>query len=383
MLRAGQTFGDVARYWNELGITTPYGNTWGASEVQRTLRNPAYCGHMRYGKKVRAKFRRVHDDETLVENAHEGLISPALFHEVDAIVERRIRHHTRRPRGGFPLSGLVHCDVCGSPMHGGSIGRGDGRAYRCFGYRRTAKRTKDRHTVIEAARLEQCVYRKIEEHVLCDKAAEAIRRSIEKQRRRLEESTAAEEAKLMELRKKIAKGVENLALASADNIPAIERLLDEWRQEEQRLVEEIAEKLANQPPDPGAAKVVGNLSKLRKNLSQADKGKLIDALRQTIKRVTVGSSMVGRDGGRHREWHGTVEFVDALGLPPVEITQADIGLRRQWQEVADYIRQSKYPVTAEELLGHFKVVRGTLNYHLRRAVAAGLVRKSSKGWTAA
>lgn len=55
-------WGQVANRWNDVGLRTPFGNTWIAANVRATLRNPRLAGIRTYkGEPV------VHEDGTYVK----------------------------------------------------------------------------------------------------------------------------------------------------------------------------------------------------------------------------------------------------------------------------------------------------------------------------
>lgn len=92
--------------------------TWTAFTVRRLLANRTYLGEVRYG------------DELTLADAHEPLVSSAVFSAAQHEAAGQ-----RRPRGGFPLSGVAVCATCGSPMVGARGGNDARRMYRCSDHR--------------------------------------------------------------------------------------------------------------------------------------------------------------------------------------------------------------------------------------------------------
>lgn len=105
---------------------------WTRAAVRVALKNPAYAGDVVSGRTTDNGSTPMPETEWIVtRNAHEAIISRALFDEVQA----RLTLHRRRTRGVWSdwiLSGLVHCR-CGAPFAAGGGGGRSGRlpSYRC------------------------------------------------------------------------------------------------------------------------------------------------------------------------------------------------------------------------------------------------------------
>lgn len=131
-LLGGGTLAGIAREWNRSGFVT--GQTrqarsghagepspWTAGSVRTVLRNPRYCGLVRYNgeiQKKRAEWEAIVDEPTWLA-AEAVLSNPA--------------RNSGAKRGRYLLSGIALCGVCGD---GGTVGAGGNarqgvRAYRC------------------------------------------------------------------------------------------------------------------------------------------------------------------------------------------------------------------------------------------------------------
>ncbi len=124
-----------------------YQGVWTASTIAQILRNRAYIGdsiwnctnvgkfHRVVGKQAVAKDdmsepQRKHnpkEDWIIVEGTHPPLIDPALFRQVNEMMDARSKKWTERGiRSGraknspFLLSGLIRCARCDHPFHGQS-----------------------------------------------------------------------------------------------------------------------------------------------------------------------------------------------------------------------------------------------------------------------
>jgi site-specific DNA recombinase len=75
---------------------------WSKMALDHILRNPIYCGRIRF-------------NEQQFEGAHEALVEESLFRKVQSV--RRDRSHgATKLKREFVLKGLVRCAVCGSVM---------------------------------------------------------------------------------------------------------------------------------------------------------------------------------------------------------------------------------------------------------------------------
>ena len=96
--------------------------------------------------------------------------------------------------------------------------------------------------------------------------AEANRR-IEREFSLWSRAVKREFKKLAELRRKIDRGTENLALADRDEFKAISKLLSRWRDEEAELADRLEKPDQDLQPLPDALKVLERLSEIHANLS--------------------------------------------------------------------------------------------------------------------
>lgn len=75
----------------------------GKNSLYRVLTNPYYAGVIRY-------------KGALYPGAHEPLIEPALFDQVQSLLKARTAKQTRHVQHAHHLKGLLHCGTCGSRM---------------------------------------------------------------------------------------------------------------------------------------------------------------------------------------------------------------------------------------------------------------------------
>lgn len=133
----------IARRLNELGTPPRSGGEWSSASVADILRNPVYCGKIRWRYRREEKtsengvvtmHRRKDPGCILVQGLHPAIITDSDFKAAQRAMSGR-RAPPKKPGSGLrnPLSGLVFCGVCGSLMTrlGGAEGRSD--ILRCSG----------------------------------------------------------------------------------------------------------------------------------------------------------------------------------------------------------------------------------------------------------
>jgi site-specific DNA recombinase len=86
---------------------------WTTTKVRRLLAGRSYLGETRHGDQVN-------------EHTHDALVTRSVWEAAQSLPAPRSSSHA------FPLSGVLTCASCGSPMVGGRGGKGQ-RVYRCAG----------------------------------------------------------------------------------------------------------------------------------------------------------------------------------------------------------------------------------------------------------
>ncbi len=136
---AGTPFTNIARNLNERKIVPPRKpeRGWRKGTVRAILQNERYAGVWRYGERKWVKNpeseKRVKQKGTApVQVWHapaELIVVPReLFDRAQRTFKGR-KQQSNRPRGEYPLSGLLVCGQCGSRMN--IYGKGKWRRYRC------------------------------------------------------------------------------------------------------------------------------------------------------------------------------------------------------------------------------------------------------------
>jgi len=95
--------------------------TWGKSTIARSLKNILYVGHTVFGKtKVqRIKGKRVQvdvpeEEQILIENTHEGIITQEEWDKVQQIMNKKRTIPPALKHSKHTFSGLVRCAKCGA-----------------------------------------------------------------------------------------------------------------------------------------------------------------------------------------------------------------------------------------------------------------------------
>jgi DNA invertase Pin-like site-specific DNA recombinase len=98
---------------------SPKGCEWRSRLVHYILRNPVYCGHIRYNQSHFGIYETsTPGSEFVVDGQHEGFIDPDLFDLVQRRLDAGRKNHTyNRLAPHVPLgAGLMRCGHCEGPM---------------------------------------------------------------------------------------------------------------------------------------------------------------------------------------------------------------------------------------------------------------------------
>jgi len=125
----------------------PGKDEWTCSTIQALLRNPLYCGLVRYNHRPEGRYdRAAPGSEFLASGRHAALINRATF---DRVAERRATAFTRPgyQRHADTLGvGLFVCASCGGPMTPSH--QEPGLFYRCSWYQRRKGSRGEAHTAM-------------------------------------------------------------------------------------------------------------------------------------------------------------------------------------------------------------------------------------------
>jgi hypothetical protein len=163
------------------------------------------------------------------------------------------------------------------------------------------------------------------------------------------------------------------------------KLRGRWKDELAAIQDRIDHRNRSLEPIPEALSILSRYSEITENLAKADQAKLAVAIRQTIASITIGIHDAKCGKISYRKITGTLEFHPAFGIDPIEIPDEVIGQRRIWREIGELARRSKQPIHLADVCEMIESPDPShACYHMRKATAAGLVRKVSAkgGWVA-
>lgn len=160
MCMGGMGCAAIARRLTETGAQPRMGGEWSGASVRDILRNPVYCGKIRWQYRRQEKSltdgktvtrRRRNDSCIMAQGLHPALVSAEDFARAQQCLEAR-----RQPRVKAsielrnPLAGLIYCGMCGAMMtRVGAGGRNRHELLRCP--TRGCKNVSARLAQVEAA----------------------------------------------------------------------------------------------------------------------------------------------------------------------------------------------------------------------------------------
>jgi len=293
---------------------------WTRKGIVYMLTNPAYIGTRRFGDRRSGKYHEVGEDGEIVPKsgkrasktpvagtpiltpgAHEGIIPEPLFVRVQEKLVGRKKSGRRPQHNAYLLSGLLKCGHCGSNMSGDGSHNGNRavRYYRCADQAR-GKRPDCPCGRIQQDRVEAYVLAYVRDRLFSPGAAEMIRQAIiqaAKAKQSFKTDTKALMARIAAVEKKIARGTENLLLASPEDYPDMSRLLKEWRDEWADLQEQIELKAISPdgtPPEQVADRAMAQLARLQEVYKTGDPAGLRGILKQMIEEIPVWFEPYGK-----------------------------------------------------------------------------------------
>ena len=117
---SGMGVNAIVRKLRRLNIPAKYGGVWGQNTIQKMLRNEKYKGDLLLQKTFivdHISKKQAKNDGQLpqyyVENAHEAIIEPAVFDEVQTEIKRRAKNEGKPAPARYPFTGKIMCEKCG------------------------------------------------------------------------------------------------------------------------------------------------------------------------------------------------------------------------------------------------------------------------------
>ena len=117
---AGAGLFPIAKWLNDMGVTTHRGGRFENRTVEYILRNPVYIGKLRWNPAGRTRRDFTSEDIILSEARHEPLVSQETWDAAQArmaVVKAQWKYHGRPATEHKRwMSGLVRCSDCGSTL---------------------------------------------------------------------------------------------------------------------------------------------------------------------------------------------------------------------------------------------------------------------------
>lgn len=223
---------------------------WHRNAVRRILRNRTYIGdyvwgrtstgkyHVRAGEEIvparRAKGRsKVASDPIVHEGILPPLVSRELFEKAQELLDRR-RKATRRRGTVRPLSGLITCARCGSPMH---VNFGD---YRCSRGVDFGDGSRCSTGIARGEYLLRAIGEQLQQRMLAPKQLAALKaklyRLVQAEQKKMAGSgTAGLDRQIAEIDRQIAEGIARIPLLPKSLVPEMAKGLDAMREQRDTL----------------------------------------------------------------------------------------------------------------------------------------------------
>ncbi|MHB1038409.1 MAG: recombinase family protein [Pirellulales bacterium] len=274
---------------NARGSRTRRGRHWCAVAVEYMLTHPVYIGTYTFGRRRGGKYHQVNDEGELTQanghglrsapivkrDHHEGIVDPDVFARVQEKLRQR-RGQKSKPRyNGYILTGILHCGHCGGPMCGKTTSHKDRAGHRYYYCPGNATGECGNYSVRQDA-MDAYVLDTLAKRLLSPAAVREIEKAILERARdtqQFRKTTDGLKARITALDAKIAKGTENLLLASPDDFADLSDLLATWRRERRALQTELeatATKADGRTAEERAARAMAELKRLRQHLTAAD-----------------------------------------------------------------------------------------------------------------
>ncbi|MFO0134122.1 MAG: hypothetical protein ACK56U_11050 [Planctomyces sp.] len=291
--------------------------------------------------------------------------------------------------GKYLLTGLIYLADNGQRMQGFTMSHSNRKVVRRY-YGPPPRLFEefpddsDRPT-FRADTIEQAVLEKLREFLSVERNKRAIRTEIDRRTKKAAVETDRIESPLAEIRAKIERATENLALADRDDIPGITRLLAGWRDRESELKEQLRRAHGQRAPTAEALAIINRLDDLLIHLGEGDREKLQQAIRQTVKRITLRRERRSGKSWRITLWDGVIQLREEFGTDAIlHLADDDIPSPGNWREAAPFIQKQGGVVFFKDVAIHMGLKGSCVSRVLAQSVLSGKVRNlgHQKGWIA-
>jgi site-specific DNA recombinase len=300
----GGTLLAVGEMLNREGIPSPQRKAnWHRNAVRRILTNRVYVGDYVWGKSMSGKYHvragdgivarraggtRLANDPIVHRDILPALVTRDIFDKAQELLAKR-KKATRRPGTVRPLSGLIFCSRCGSPMH---VNFGD---YRCSRSVDFGDGTRCPAGVARGSETLAAVIVGLQKNLLSPTRLRAVRNRLERlvEIERKEDGSGSEAAlgrRIADLDRQVAEGIARIPLLPKSLVPDMARGLDALRAQRDSLSRQRealgrAQEGDRLPVEDRVAAALAAAYGLREALPKADPALVNDCLRRLGVRV--------------------------------------------------------------------------------------------------
>jgi len=307
---------------NEGGVMSPSGGVWYRSTVRAVLTNVRYTGTFIWNVRSSSKYYCVRNGEVseapragknepgdwiVLENNHPAIIERRTF---DAAQRRLLARRSKKrssassPRPDrYVMTGLVHCEKCGSRMVGHSV---KGHQYLiCSGHLDKGASFCDRNTVRQDE-LVRHVVAALEERFLDPAMVEEQRAEIlADTRRSVQPGTRTKLRRQLGVQdEKLAKAKRRLVEVDLDMVSVVQQRIRDLQERQTQLKHQLSQATVPKKRRLSEANqkfeaALSLFSRLQQSLIRSDFKTLRDCLEKTIDKIVVKVSKT-KQGRRHR-----------------------------------------------------------------------------------
>ncbi len=281
---------------------------WHRNAVRRILRNPNYAGDYVWGRTASGKYHVRVGDEVMPRRSaravassdpiiHRGMIpaivSREVFEKTQTLLDSR-RKNTRRRGTVRPLSGLIFCAKCSSPMH---VNFGD---YRCSRSVDFGDRSRCTAEIARGDAVLGAVIDGLRQHVLAPPRMKAVKDQLAALVEAERQSTGTVDTKAITreieaLSDQLSEGVKRLLIVPKSMVAELGQELDVVRARRDALIRERDSSKAQRGPRrlPVEKRVAECLAAAH-GLAEAVKGKSAEVLNEALRTLGVRILFDGR-----------------------------------------------------------------------------------------
>jgi DNA invertase Pin-like site-specific DNA recombinase len=301
---SGGTLLAVGQMLNSEKIPSPNRRSkWHRNAVRRILRNRTYVGDYVWGQTMSGRYNVRVGEEIVVRRGakkktrndpivHEGIL-PALvtreqFNRAQELLGLR-QKATRRPGSVKPLSGLIVCGCCGSPMH---VNFGDYRCSRSVDFGDGGRCTVP---IARGVPLMRSIAEQLQKAILAPKALAAIKRKLEalakaERERASRDSPRTAAREIEHLEKQIADGIARIPMLPKGLVSEFAKQLDSLRAERDLLTKQREQARTTKqggrlPIEDRVTEAIAAAYGLRQALAEGDAAAVNEGLRKLGLRV--------------------------------------------------------------------------------------------------